>query len=1080
MENKPMTRLEHAFEVTKLKRLLELDPTPTKPKLIQKNKQFTKAFLKWNRQKITEGVTTFYANRDAYVNSSGREVQKIYSRNRIETKASRSRPQDGSLLIKASIDFRKTYKLNSIIETKDFLYNIVKKNKLFGELRLILTTPPTDNLNGSIITYEYGNIVEDVVFSYNGENAEEFFRKNPFILLLSSEVPNIIPHILELGVEPTLYITKSVELTSNVVEQVFRNSNKNDCLLLPMYNYYEFELSQAKTKANIKRFTVAVNKFKDVVYKNKPNKLGLFSMYPNGVPENCVQSIADTLQCKIKIDKPLGEKTFIECIPNKKATKVFNFIMTRDNHVERLTTTSNQVPLSAEGLLSEVELYQSEQTYFTFNKGFGGYTNVSTIDTNYVLDCPYNETKRDWMEGVKMEYVYLDAIKFPEAQDFINRGVHFNTTIDFKERTEFLDTDIQLDQKKAYTQFHTSKYYKGFLGKITDLRPIDNHKQIGYYYIENVDLKNCTDDFKFINSKLKWIQSNNIYFSPELDMFIDNGVTFVVTFGCYGMNYDFRFDSGMINNKKTTGTVNGVDIKIPYYSLWTGCAYRLNYEKKVCVHGSKTFLEQLVLPPTASMNYDTVGGYGTIYYKKEVCNSLRHIVGGITAYQRLSLMEQLLKMQVTKLIRVCVDAIYSEAHEVELLPSFEMKTKFTLKNAQAETYLSNMEDYTNYETTYDVEEKDPHKSIDTIYTLPEFIKKLSVTHHASPFYKTELILGPGGCGKTYTQLNQNHIGLLYVAPCNNLCANVKAEYKDKSIFGVTNLTRFMEQPYCEDLHKHYNTVIIDEVSMISNNQKLRLLEMCKLSGIKCIFMGDVGYQLEGILMENPQFNSITKESTKEKKAIWNTIRQDIKKDRHCLISEIPRKDILNVWKSKGLDTYLDEEFKIEGFENIQTLTVDRRASKCPTLQLVKRQLREFIDTKLSVRDSRAVTMRFLRNFIDTISDVELGKIYKSTDFILASTHNLKDKYTEQFRDIEKYRINNNTRLYQNGSVVYTKPIDKDIKYNLQHAFTIHSIQGTTVSVGNNLYINPNNMFSVRSMYTAISRAKTISQIKFLN
>lgn len=1065
--NRPLNKLEYSIELSKLKRLLELDPNPNRPKLIQKNKQFTKAFLKWNRQKITEGVTTFYANKDAYVNSSGREVQKRYSRNRIETKASRSRPQDGSLLIKASMNFRKTYKLNSTIETKDFLYNILKKSKLTGELRLILTTPPTDKLNGTIITYEYGNIVEDVVFSYNGENAEEFFRKNPFILLLSSEVPNIIPHILELGVEPTLYITKSVELTSNVVEQVFRNSssNKNDCLLLPMYNYYKFELSQAKTKPNIKRFNVAVNKFKDIVYKNKPNKLGLFSMYPNGVPENCVQSIADSLQCKIKIDKPLGDKTFIECIPNKKAGKVFNFIMTRDNHVERLTTTSNQVRLSAEDLLGEVIVNQLEQTYFTFNKGFGGYTNVSTIDTNYVLDCPYNQTKTDWMKDVQMDYVYLDAIKFPEAQEFINRGVHFNTTIDFKERTEFLDTDIQLDQKKAYTQFHTSKYYKGFLGKITDLRPIDNHKQIGYYYIENVDLKNCTDDFKFINSKLKWIQSNNIYFSPELDMFIDNGVTFDVTFGCYGMDYDFRFDSGMINNKKTTGNVNGTDIKIPYYSLWTGCAYRLNYEKKVCVHGSKTFLEQLILPPTASMNYDTVGGYGTIYYKKEVCNSLRHIVGGITAYQRLSLMEQLLKMDVSKLIRACVDAIYSEAHEVELLPSFEMKTKFTLKNAQAETYLSNIDDYTRH---------------NTVNTLPEFIKTLRETHHPLPFYKTELILGQGGCGKTYTQLNQNHIGLLYVAPCNNLCANVKAEYKDSSIFGVTNLTRFMEHPYCEDLHKKYNTAIIDEVSMMSDSQKIRLLKMCKSSGIKCIFMGDVGYQLEGILKENPELRAPTPEEAKEKKVIWTSIKQDIKKDRHCLISEIPHKDILKVWKSKGLDTYLDEEFKIEGFENIQTLTVDRRASKCPTLQLVKRQLREFIDTKLSVRDSKVVTMRFLKNYIDTISDVDLGKIYKSTDFILASTHNLKDKYTVQFKDIEKYRINNNTRLYQNGSVVYTKPTDKDIKYNLQHAFTIHSIQGTTVSVGNNLYINPNNMFSVRSMYTAISRAKTINQIKFLN
>ena len=77
-----------------------------------------------------------------------------------------------------------------------------------------------------------------------------------------------------------------------------------------------------------------------------------------------------------------------------------------------------------------------------------------------------------------------------------------------------------------------------------------------------------------------------------------------------------------------------------------------------------------------------------------------------------------------------------------------------------------------------------------------------------------------------------------------------------------------------------------------------------------------------------------------------------------------------------------------------------------------------------------------------------------------------------FEHIEKYRVKNNSRDYKNGSIIYKSV--KNIQKQLQHGFTIHSIQGETATT--NLYIDLNRQKSIRMLYTAISRAKNIDQI----
>ena len=122
------------------------------------------------------------------------------------------------------------------------------------------------------------------------------------------------------------------------------------------------------------------------------------------------------------------------------------------------------------------------------------------------------------------------------------------------------------------------------------------------------------------------------------------------------------------------------------------------------------------------------------------------------------------------------------------------------------------------------------------------------------------------------------------------------------------------------------------------------------------------------------------------------------------------------------------------------------------------------------------------NFIKT---EELKKLYKKEDIIL--THARQNRYCDLFKDIEKYRITNNTKRYKNGEIVYKEPKEGGVTYEKRHGYTTHSIQGETFE--NNIFIDYqqicNSFFDLenntplRLFYTAISRARYMNQIYFV-
>ena len=115
----------------------------------------------------------------------------------------------------------------------------------------------------------------------------------------------------------------------------------------------------------------------------------------------------------------------------------------------------------------------------------------------------------------------------------------------------------------------------------------------------------------------------------------------------------------------------------------------------------------------------------------------------------------------------------------------------------------------------------------------------------------------------------------------------------------------------------------------------------------------------------------------------------------------------------------------------------------------------------------------------------LIKNYVKTNMILASKHEIIKKYNKMFSHLPKYLVKGKSKYHSTGDVIYEKLEklkvkkydDEDIDVN--HCFTCHQIQGETLPIDQKLFINTQELFSDRMLYTAISRARTLDQIYFI-
>jgi hypothetical protein len=858
--------------------------------------------------------------------------------------------------------------------------------------------------------------------------------------MVNSAFPNLVAYLLSVKIKTRVIITKLLDLEDKKVFQSFAEGPSH-CILQPILDYFKDAFNNQSSKSQKSKNQTAINNIEGkYLKKSKTHKEGFLDKYKYGIPEDELGDLCNTLQIGIQIDKPFSIHPYINVRSHTKPRKVFKYLNSKSDHAElyrdnaKLTTNDyskdNIIESSKEELEEIKKTLNKKGEHYVYSRNKWGITTIKTFTNIYKLPNEYREISNEFInQNPCIKCFKIDALKHPDLQRFINRGSHFNCCIDFQKLPEITNPDLRhIDIHKAYTQYEKCKYYDGFLGKITDFRQVDNYDNKGYYYIHDLTFDKTNKKFVFYNNKLKWFKNHNIYTDAELRFLKDQGADFKVYMGAYGnQSYKFSFTKEMINGKILLSKVGQTDIKISMYAKWVGEQASLNYTNQYCMDGTQSYFEGIKTPENR-IYYDEIRQEAKITYPAKYVYNNRHIAGQITAYQRLLMMEQLLSMDETKIIRVCVDGIYYYNHNITTLDIFRDKThEMTFNNAPSTSYLSSMFD----------------EGEDSISDI-KFGKPRAL-------YNTELWSGQGGTGKTYTNIrDMGHIDMLYIAPSWKLARNVEEDIKENNLNCNVNVNaRVLTLEFCERLQEKYNVFLWDEVSQMTEKTKHYIIN--KIPG-KHIFMGDVGYQLEPPINHSKLLEQYEKADT-----------------------------TLDFYKWKKEQGYT--EINKTNFDNVITLTKDIRAKDCQDLQEVKLQLRKYIDMMKykkqdEKQDIRQQVLNYIKSKCDKIELDELEQQYKVKDMILASRHDIKDEYTLRFNHLDKFLVKNNTKEYSNSQIIYKIP-NEFVKVEKQHAFTIHSIQGETIDKENNLYIDLNNMFSDNHIYTAVSRARNLKQIKLI-
>lgn len=757
--------------------------------------------------------------------------------------------------------------------------------------------------------------------------------------------------------------------TTNLIRQAFREGIKN-CMLHPIREWAELNYEEAKTKQTKSRYNCILTdltKFE--------------AQYETGVPEDAIAEICNKLQIDITIQMPFCENTFIEGQSTKKRLKKFNFINTRVNHVDlnEVVKTDDVEEISIKEMREIKEKLDSENEYYTYKKSMNRVSTISTLTKNYKIKDDFNKIVTDFEESNGLNMCKIDDIDDADLTKFICEGTNYNGTVDFSTPDERLK---HIDMEKAYTKSHTCKYYNGFLGKITDFRQTDKIEGVGMYRITDLNMEGANLKFKRYNDKMKIYLTNNVYTSPELKMLTERGATFKVVSGCWGVNpIDVKFNEDMM--KKT-------EFGASYYAKWSGICDSHKLESSFWMKCSKLHFDIISANcEGVALRYEN--GEALFRYKKKHNYHLGHITAFLTAYQRLNTLDQLMNMEYDNIYRVCVDGIYYKG-ETELVNVFRPKDEIKFGNESGSSYVSQA-------CKKDLRNKDGS---------PREIQ-LSRKH-----FEKELHEGEGGCGKTHMNCNDNGlIRPLFVAPSWKLAISKKRECGINATVWARALSTDPEK--IRAIRERANVLIVDEVSMLTEHQKLRLFEI--YGDMKIIMCGDLGYQLP------------------------------------CITGE---------------------EMRSTGFDNIIKHTTDYRC-KDQLLKEIKNELRNMISQDRPRNEINKWVVDEFKRLGRVISIDELKNKYDVNDMILSGTNSIKDFYTGLFAGkfpIEKYYVTENNRLFQNGEIIVgEKP---DVKCEVRHCFTTHSIQGETAE--HKLFIDSEKMFEARMYYTAISRARKLEQI----
>ena len=315
----------------------------------------------------------------------------------------------------------------------------------------------------------------------------------------------------------------------------------------------------------------------------------------------------------------------------------------------------------------------------------------------------------------------------------------------------------------AYTQFKKCKQYRGFLGHIHQFRSgvfskefVEKH--LGYYQII------VRGGIDWMSEKLgMYVGLSTVLFSPELLYFIENGLEVDIVQGAWGSRFDFDFPEYMMKDRR--------------YCFWAG---RLGIEREETSHTISASNEWAShIGADHKVFYWKDQGLLTIKKPVKQCFTAHHILGALTAYTRIQMMEAMKLFNPSNLCRVVMDGIYYSGEKPCGLEWFKDK-KPKIAESSSPWYIEEQ-----------VAEAPPLGRI----------------------IGNSLLTGQGGAGKTYSVfMNPGFNTILYVSPSHILGQDVLKKYGAKYTT-IHKLIGIDCRPY-RDEFRIPPVIFVDEITQI--------------------------------------------------------------------------------------------------------------------------------------------------------------------------------------------------------------------------------------------------------------------------
>ena len=674
-----------------------------------------------------------------------------------------------------------------------------------------------------------------------------------------------------------IFTQEKIKIPFKKLEQKYSDGSTH-CLLYPIKIWAEDKRDDSKTVSTERRYNTIINKV-DL----------LIGAYKQGIPDSDLQKVSDKLQIGLKIDLPstiIRRKIdYINIIPDKKPLTTFNYINTRLNHVEHIFNINNKnIEINRNELELKLEQNMKDDKIVFYKK------NGDLISQLYTPEGVYTTSNDSYLEAtkdLKLNSCRVDYNTETELSDFLFSNINRPSRKSFLKEYDLLEGEERpidydnlehIDIKKSYATSDTCKYYDGFLGKITDFRPTNKIQGIGIYTIDNLDFKNCSYE---IIDKLQYLYNGNAYPSVELKFISKLGVKFNITGGCWGEKIDITIPQEMYEKDK-----DGV----AHYKRWYGCLMKDTRVDRYYFKCNNIEEAQLnaYANKEATIRYNFGCEEGLIEYPKKYVYHLVHIAIFIHGYNRIRMLEQLIKFKdVNQIKAIDTDGIYYRG-DVEILTNYF--TNKELKNLKYICVNSTYGEESNYIIKKQKLKVKNHILSYFFRRWYDIIEEKFGNYYTynSNFRENNLIefhKGAGGTGKTHKLLTDSGlINKLFVAPCYKLARVKETEYN----IDATVLNKLLYSDKFIDYYNKYNVLIFDECSMMNTTEKKEIIK--KFNRHKIFFVGDFRHQLppiegEEIKPENFKYNIVEHNinyrcKCQKLKKILDELRYRISKDEY--------------------------------------------------------------------------------------------------------------------------------------------------------------------------------------------------------